>query len=764
MRISVITPSGKTQLELKSQSVKLYSPLALLEIQLAPGEQCDLCVDKKVFNFHPGVSQFHHHLSPNNSETVKAICSNVVCIFQISCVGGNKIDNRSIENLIYFCNSLSSLPTNKNGQIHVLDLLQAIDTGKITLLRVQKPLTGYDNNSLLDKLTSTLKQKVQAICSSPKQGIRTEELVQDVSLVKRINTNTLAYLSSHTEHWKSRNLNGLVPKRLKSDVIEDEINIYENLFFKMAIDDIADFTARQILSIKRAKKTNQNATDWESYGDKLNDRGRRAILQKLLFVNDSTELSQQNKIFDDTLRRWWLVSKILASIRSSTFYKKIDGKKRISKSIHLTNILKNDQRYKALYDVWCLVQKEKQKEQQERKGISNDLTRFVENYYTTYSGIALLYSMNLLGIVFTSESTLNVDNCGKLKLYATAHDNRFSYTITCQDNEYGFSRLCVELEEYVDVAMEAPKECVLDEEMFDGFEEIVTFSASKNKLHFHKKPAPNEITQLRDLLHKPQSEVRKMSQVEKFTYQKSNLAWNKFLDEAASCRTLNNPRCRKLYISPILYDVQADSTIIEKFTDELFASENEDEYVCYLLPHIFEQYRDLKKPRILRRLLNYGEAFSESDKNSWKNYKTSILPVTQIDIGSIQRLMKFISIHRSILTMELESSAPIHCPVCGSKHIRQLDTSTWKCINADCGIEWGETRCTRGCKEYFFWIRPGNELSENEFTCDSECDLISKKDIMFDKYIITDFEFAPFSDGTLKPYPVCPKCGTRRFQ
>ncbi|MGE9892649.1 DUF2357 domain-containing protein [Lachnospiraceae bacterium SGI.054] len=761
MRISIITPSGKTQLELKSQPVKLRSPFALLEVQLDSGEQCDLSVGKKVISYNSGVNQFHLDLSPKNSETVKVVGGGTVCIFQISCSGGIQIDDRSIENLIYFCNSLSILPASKTGQIHVSDLLQAIDTGKITLLRVQKPLTGYDNKSLFEKLESALTQKVRAICSSPKQGIRSEELVQDVSLVKRINTDTLSYLSSHTEHWKARTLNGLIPKRLKADIIEDEINIYENLFFKMAIDDIADFTTRQILSIKEAKRTNQNAKDWEAYGDKINDRGRRAILQKLLFVNDSSELSNQNKIFDDTLKRWMSVSKILVSIRSSAFYRKIDGKKRISKTIHLTNILKNDQRYKALYDVWCLIQKEKQKEQQEKKGISSDLTSNVENYYATYSGIALLYSMNLLGIVFSDESTFAVDAHGKLRIYATAYDGRFTYTVKSQDNEYGFNRFSVDIEECVDISVNVPEECNLNEEMFSGLENIATFDLVENKLHFHKKPESNEITLLRELLHKPQSEVRRMPKTEKYIYQKANDAWNLFFDEVASSPELHDPRSRRLYISPVLFEVQADSAIIEKFTDELFSTK--DEYVCYLLPNTFERYKDLKNQDLLHRLLNYGESFGASDCEEWKNYKISVLPVTQIDIGSIQRLMKYVSIHRSILTMELESSDPVHCPVCGSKHIQQLDTNSWKCANSDCGIEWGETRCTKGCKEYFYWIRPGSELPKNEFDCNSECELILKKDSLFDRYVITDFEFETTASGALKAYPVCPKCGTRRF-
>ena len=66
-------------------------------------------------------------------------------------------------------------------------------------------------------------------------------------------------------------------------------------------------------------------------------------------------------------------------------------------------------------------------------------------------------------------------------------------------------------------------------------------------------------------------------------------------------------------------------------------------------------------------------------------------------------------------------------------------------------------------KEYFFWIRPDCEVDADDFHNLTECEYILKKDSLFDRYIITDFEFEQQTDGSLTPYPVCPKCGTRRF-
>lgn len=109
-----------------------------------------------------------------------------------------------------------------------------------------------------------------------------------------------------------------------------------------------------------------------------------------------------------------MFSKTLTSIRGSGFYRKIDSKKRISRAIHLTNILKNDQRYKALYDIWCLVQKEKQKQQHEKQGINNDVINAVEGYYATYTIVELIYAMNLLGIAFFEESVFTSGEHGQI--------------------------------------------------------------------------------------------------------------------------------------------------------------------------------------------------------------------------------------------------------------------------------------------------------------------------------------------------------------
>ena len=188
MQISIKTPSGVIPVEFKSQAVKLTSPLALLEIRLGKNESCDICEGKNIHCCQAGENHYKLNVSVKNIITVRLKTPDTLVNLQISCTGGNAIDKKTIENLIHFSNSLKMLPSDASGQIPINSLLAAIEANEITLLSVQKPLTGYDNQSLLSQIQSALTQKVRAICSSPKQGMRTEEVVQDVSLVKRINT------------------------------------------------------------------------------------------------------------------------------------------------------------------------------------------------------------------------------------------------------------------------------------------------------------------------------------------------------------------------------------------------------------------------------------------------------------------------------------------------------------------------------------------------------------------------------------------------
>ena len=117
--------------------------------------------------------------------------------------------------------------------------------------------------------------------------------------------------------------------------------------------------------------------------------------------------------------------------------------------------------------------------------------------------------------------------------------------------------------------------------------------------------------------------------------------------------------------------------------------------------------------------------------------------------------------------MEWQSEQQTKCPICQEDNIHRPAQNSWKCDNLSCGVEWGKTRCTTKCKEWFYWIQPGSDMVKKlrfqDVQCDTPCEAIQMHENIFDRYVITDFEIEPDEgSGNVKIYPICPICGGRR--
>lgn len=141
--------------------------------------------------------------------------------------------------------------------------------------------------------------------------------------------------------------------------------------------------------------------------------------------------------------------------------------------------------------------------------------------------------------------------------------------------------------------------------------------------------------------------MRRLSKVEHEHYDKCRSVWTDFIDSLDANKGLHELKTRKLTIVPLFYKTSSEASGINKLADELF--ERGDDYLCYLVANSMDDFTSIEQGEVIRRVFNYGEAFFDSDNNDWKNYHRAILPVNQTDVGSIQRLMKYISLHRTKL-------------------------------------------------------------------------------------------------------------------
>jgi len=641
----------------------------------------------------------------------------------------------------------------------IADLFEAIKDDRVSLIIEKTPYSGYNDQSLLKKISETVPM-VMDICSHPKQSLRSEEAILDVNLVKRINSRTMDHLASHSEHWKFRTLNGLIPNRLRADIFEDEINIYENLFFRMAVNDVLKYVHRQAVSIEKTIQQNDNAIDWNAYGETLADYKRMRVFRHLLPDYDVTERQTNNQTLRNLLNQWEKLEKNFSTVEASQFYRSIDKKKHISRNIQPTNIIKKDSRYNALYRLWCEIQRQIVQEQQDSANYKGAERISIADCYALYVAVLTLFVFKLMECELNEKSSFVLTSDGSIKIDAVFSTDAMIYVVKSDKNEYGTLELKISFVEKVkyehslpqgvishiaDIRKEMPEHAVLDE--------------SEGKIIFYALPTAAEQKALKNVFHLNHSAKKNMDDEQKYKYKMLDQVWRPKLDNLFASGIVQKARQETIIIKPQFAELEKTEAAVEKYTHAVLDAA--EEYTVYTLPIDISEYRKaLKSPKVISRLLNYGEKYFEEDADKWGDYHAGIIPASQSEINSAQRLMKLISVHASRLQIKWNSGKAI-CPICGSTDCKKESKNNWQCRNPECGVIFGITKHADGCGASYEWTRPFVDIRKRDIPISGYMDLMLRKEIIFDRLAITDFELEEQADGCIKYIPICPKCGKR---
>ena len=641
----------------------------------------------------------------------------------------------------------------------IVELYEAIRDDKVSLIIEKTPYSGYDDQSLLKKISETVPM-VMDICSHPKQSLRSEETIQDVNLVKRINSRTMDHLASHSEHWKARTLNGLVPNRLRAEVFEDEINIYENLFFRMAVNDLLKYVHRQAVSIEKKIQQNDNAIDWNAYGETLFDYKRMRFFKQLLPDYDVNEHQTENQTLRSLFNQWEKLEKNFSTVEATQFYRSLDKKKRISRNIQPTNILKNDSRYNALYRLWCEIQRQIAQEQQYSVNIKGAEKKSIADCYSLYVAVLILFVFKLLECEMDEKSTFILTSDGSMMIDAVFLKDAMNYVVKSEKNEYGTLEIKISfvenvryehlipqnvIEHIADIRKEIPEDAVLDE--------------TAGKIIFHALPTTAEQKALKNVFHLNNFERKNMDDGQRYKYKMLDQAWRPELEYIFTSGKIQEARQETIVIKPQFVALEKTETAVERYTHN--ALNAAEEYTVYTMPIDIGEYRKvLKSPKVVSRLLSYGEKYFDEDADRWGNYRAGMISVSQSEINSAQRLMKLISIHTSRLHIKWNSGKAI-CPICGSTDCKEESKNSWQCKNPECSVIFGITKHADGCGAQYEWTRPFVDIRKRDITASDYMELMLRKEIIFDRLTITDFEFEEQVDGRIKYTPICPKCGKR---
>lgn len=209
--------------------------------------------------------------------------------------------------------------------------------GEVT--RLQEP------GSYLDLLLDLVRR--------PYERLRVEDRVTRVGSSSRPSRRAAQHLMQGTRDWSGLTVSGVVPRRIQSRVVDDERAIYENRLADTLLERLIDellvpehVVLRQRIGALRAFDDYQDqisTAHWRIAHDQFDEWGRAS------HGTDLAELRERLRLLEKLMRD------IDNMIRRLDLRDASGRRPAPVRDLHLTNLIRDDERYEALPEVWDLL-------------------------------------------------------------------------------------------------------------------------------------------------------------------------------------------------------------------------------------------------------------------------------------------------------------------------------------------------------------------------------------------------------------------------
>lgn len=205
---------------------------------------------------------------------------------------------------------------------------------------------------------------LEAVCHKPSAHLRVEIERLPVSRARRVPREAVSYLASHTEDWEKELLTGVHPKRVLSEVREEQIDIYENRVAARLVDCLSSYLDRRIREVGKALR----AIEWKDFTSSLEGTYlRRERILKLcgeLLADDGGRARAE-----ETAERLKALKYRVMGLMDSTLYLQIPRRAFVEPTLRSTNILTNEPNYRRVAELWRELSKMSSAGKKDYKGI-----------------------------------------------------------------------------------------------------------------------------------------------------------------------------------------------------------------------------------------------------------------------------------------------------------------------------------------------------------------------------------------------------------
>lgn len=196
---------------------------------------------------------------------------------------------------------------------------------------------------------------IDKIINAPKTGIKYEHEIVPVEKARKINSESIRHLASHTQFVKEvRNNGDVIPKKILTNYAEQEYAIYENRFVKTLIDRLFVFVNNRLSviedNVESFSKNHANITSAFKIKNADVNVNIDVVVRKK--VNNQNERNNMG-----LLKRVEKLSHMIVSFKNSSLYKNLVNAPKVNPPIMQTNMIMKNPDFKNCYMLWLFLDK-----------------------------------------------------------------------------------------------------------------------------------------------------------------------------------------------------------------------------------------------------------------------------------------------------------------------------------------------------------------------------------------------------------------------
>lgn len=207
------------------------------------------------------------------------------------------------------------------------------------------------DESWVNAIDSALRS-IENISRAPKKSIKEEHLIVAVEKANKVTQKSIQHLANHSENIKYANSNEIMPSKVLTSIVEENLAIYENRFIITLLNKLNGFVDERYKVIKKILRvTCHDKLEMDS-SFKL---GRSRVNCKVIFDIKDLPDDDSNKKNAQIITKVDLIKRRLTLLKKSDFYISLKGAKPLYPPIVKTNILTKNVDYNNAYKLWVFM-------------------------------------------------------------------------------------------------------------------------------------------------------------------------------------------------------------------------------------------------------------------------------------------------------------------------------------------------------------------------------------------------------------------------